>query len=249
MLENCKEKGNAYDKCKVESIRLRTLEADVQMLRRELEDANKQKAEAETQTESLQHALRHIKESNVKELEKKYEAEIKEMKHMVYLLTNHKKEVMRLRKEANNNGSERRMAQLEKECEVLHNDNYRLSQEIQYLEFKLKMMKDVTGTDGKEDMETKVREKMERNEVLALKLHYERRCKTLGELVLHWKEEAAAIYNKMLSSLDVLSKEHEKCKAESAEELSKLKQNYDKQISMANKQFIEVDYISQLNRK
>eukprot|EP00826_Nyctotherus_ovalis_P046593 TRINITY_DN5281_c0_g2_i1.p1 TRINITY_DN5281_c0_g2~~TRINITY_DN5281_c0_g2_i1.p1 ORF type:complete len:239 (-),score=16.32 TRINITY_DN5281_c0_g2_i1:172-888(-) len=140
LLENCKEKGNGNDRCKVESIRVRTLETDVQMLRRELEDANTQRAEAETQIESLQYALTHIKESNVKELERKYESEVKEMKHMIYLLTNHKKEAMRLQKEANGSNSERRIVQLEKECEVLHNDNYRLSQEIQYLEFKLKVV-------------------------------------------------------------------------------------------------------------
>ncbi len=34
---------------------------------------------------------------------------------------------------------EGRIKQLEKECEGLHHDNYRLAQEIQYLEFKLKV--------------------------------------------------------------------------------------------------------------
>jgi uncharacterized protein (DUF3084 family) len=141
---------------KVEIIRVRTLETDIEMLKKEIEVINNQKAELETELEKLECQLKHIKEENVKELEKKYKHEIKEMKHMIYMLMKHKntkKEfnaVDKTKKKTNvkhkpiqgkTDENKVKIGQLEKQNEKLHNENYVLSQEIQYLEFKLKVIR------------------------------------------------------------------------------------------------------------
>jgi len=118
------------DAVKVERIQIKTLKNDIKMVRQELEEANKQKADIEARLEQLRYTLIHVKEDNIKELEKKYKEEIKEMKHMIYLLRSNKAKT----------SGDVRAVQLEKECEALHCDNYKLSQEIQYLEFKLKVV-------------------------------------------------------------------------------------------------------------
>ena len=139
---------------KIDNIRLRTLETDVLMLRQELADTNAQKTAAETEIERLRQGIQHAKEETVQELEKKYANEIKEMKHMIYLLTKTKdyaKKLENKKEEKKTTGRKqivvhdkleeytKRIVDLEKECENLHQDNYRLAQEGQYLEFKLKV--------------------------------------------------------------------------------------------------------------
>jgi len=83
---------------------------------------------------------------------------------------------------------------------------------------------------------------MAQNESTALKLYYERRCKTLSDLVLHWKQETNTLYEKLAHSLDSLKNEHEKYKDNSNEELVKLKHEYDKKKNIANKKYIEVSF-------
>eukprot|EP00826_Nyctotherus_ovalis_P040590 TRINITY_DN4016_c0_g1_i5.p1 TRINITY_DN4016_c0_g1~~TRINITY_DN4016_c0_g1_i5.p1 ORF type:complete len:203 (+),score=57.71 TRINITY_DN4016_c0_g1_i5:1084-1692(+) len=124
------------------------------MLRKELEAVNGQKAEVETSLEALQHRLKHVKEENVKELEKKYKHEVKELKYMVYMLMKSKKMKKefsvedKVRKKISGktksiqgkvNENKAGIKELEKQNEKLHSDNYALSQEIQYLQFKLKV--------------------------------------------------------------------------------------------------------------
>eukprot|EP01022_Parablepharisma_sp_SALTPOND_P006998 TRINITY_DN1283_c0_g1_i1.p1 TRINITY_DN1283_c0_g1~~TRINITY_DN1283_c0_g1_i1.p1 ORF type:complete len:302 (+),score=33.55 TRINITY_DN1283_c0_g1_i1:1220-2125(+) len=141
---------------KIDNIRLRTLETDILMLRQELADTNAQKTTAETELEKSKHQIRRLKEDTVKELERKYSGEIKELKHMIYLLTKTKDYTknLQVQEAAKQKTVGKRTApvhdrleeytakivSLEKECENLHHDNYRLAQEIQYLEFKLKVV-------------------------------------------------------------------------------------------------------------
>jgi len=140
---------------KIEIIRIKTLETDIVMLKKEIEVLNNQKAELETELEKFEYQLKHIKEENVKELEKKYKHEIKELKHMIYMLMkskNAKKEfnaIDKTKKKLNvkpkpiqgkTEENKVKIGQLEKQNEKLHNENYTLSQEIQYLEFKLKVL-------------------------------------------------------------------------------------------------------------
>jgi hypothetical protein len=100
----------------------------------------------------------------------------------------------------------------------------------------------VTGADNEKEIEAMISDEMAQNESTALKLYYERRCKTLGDLVLHWKGETNALYEKLAQSLDSLKNEHEKYKDNSNEELVKLKHEYDKQTNVVNKKYIEVSF-------
>ena len=63
------------------------------------------------------------------------------------------------------------------ECEKLRDENSLLSQEIQYLKSKLK---------NENNFDTEVNEEEE----TLLKLHYERRCRTLNKLVIYWKTKS-----------------------------------------------------------
>jgi len=152
--------GDENVRLKIDNIRLRTLETDILMLRQELAEANSQKSAAETQLEKLRHSIMHLKENNITELERKYANEIRELKHMIYMLTKTKDYAKNLSTDENPKKKgkietrpmskkapavhekldefQSKISELEKENENLHHDNYRLAQEIQYLEFKLK---------------------------------------------------------------------------------------------------------------
>ena len=155
LLEQCKKPDDENKRSKVDSIRIRTLEIDIIMLKRELDNINEKKAEVETNLENFQYQVKHIKEENIKALEKKYKHEIKEMKHAVYMLMKNKnsnKECDKVEKKAivklksahgRTDESKGRIEELEKECERLSNENFELSQELQYSDFKLKVITNI----------------------------------------------------------------------------------------------------------
>lgn len=150
-MEQAKKPEDENNRKKIDAIRLKTLETDIAMLQKELEVVNGQKAEVEANLEALQLQFKHIKEENVKELEKKYKHEVKELKHMVYMLMKSKKMKKEFSVEDKTkkkllgkakgkvDESKAGIKELEKQNEKLHSDNYALSQEIQYLQFKLKV--------------------------------------------------------------------------------------------------------------
>ena len=81
----------------------------------------------------------------------------------------------------------------------------------------------MTGIEDEKELDDELCKEMAQNEASALKLHYERRCKMLSDLVMHWKDQTNVLYAKLNSSLDVLKREHEKYKEDSNEEIRKLK--------------------------
>jgi len=81
---------------------------------------------------------------------------------------------------------------------------------------------------------------MSKNEASALKIHYERRCKMLSDLAMHWKEQTTLLYEKFSNSLAVLKNEHEKFKNDSNEEIRKLKHDFNMEIEANSKRYIEV---------
>ena len=98
----------------------------------------------------------------------------------------------------------------------------------------------MTGIEDKTELEIELEKEIAKNEAGALKAHYERRCKMLSDLAMHWKDQTTILYEKFSSSLEVLKGEHEKYKADSTEEIRRLKMDYDRGIDAANKRFIEV---------
>jgi len=96
----------------------------VLILKQELAETNSLKNSLETDIEKLQRKMAHLKEQTIKEVEKKYINEIKELHYIIHLLTTSK-----------DNITNKQLG----EDQCLQDENYRLTQEVQYLEFKLKV--------------------------------------------------------------------------------------------------------------
>lgn len=127
-----------YESMHVDSLRTKSLETDVLILRQELAETCSQKSILETDIEKLQRKIVHLKEQAIKEMEKKHANEIKELKYMIRLLIDSKGPVT----------AEKIKHKLisEDECSLLienkrlRDENFALTQELQYLEFKLKVL-------------------------------------------------------------------------------------------------------------
>ena len=81
---------------------------------------------------------------------------------------------------------------------------------------------------------------IEQNGANALQGHYDRRCKVLSDVAMHWKEQTRALYDKFSSALALLKQEHEKCRLESIDEIKKLKVDYERDLGLAKAQHLEV---------
>ncbi len=101
----------------------------------------------------------------------------------------------------------------------------------------------MTGIEDKNELEAALEKEMAKNESEALKVHYERRCKMLSDLAMHWKEQTTILYEKFSNSLAVLKQEQEKYKGDSAEEIKRLKADYEREVAAAEKRFTEVSFL------
>ncbi len=81
---------------------------------------------------------------------------------------------------------------------------------------------------------------MVKNEELALKGQYERRCKLLGDAAMHWKGQTTTLYNKFTESLAMLKQEQERYKTETDEEMRRLRADYNRELDSANRKHIDV---------
>ena len=98
----------------------------------------------------------------------------------------------------------------------------------------------MTGIEGKNTLDVAIEKEIAQNEAQSLKLYYERRCKMLGDVAMHWQAQTSILYAKFSSSLAVLKQEHEKYKTDSNEEIRKLRVDYEREVDAVNKKYIEV---------
>ncbi len=91
-----------------------------------------------------------------------------------------------------------------------------------------------------EEWEGDIEKEIELNEANALHDHYERRCKVLSDVAMHWKEQTRLLYEKYSIALGVLKREHEKYLDESSDEIKKLRLDYERDLGIAKAKHLEV---------
>eukprot|EP00831_Metopus_contortus_P015102 TRINITY_DN16271_c0_g1_i1.p1 TRINITY_DN16271_c0_g1~~TRINITY_DN16271_c0_g1_i1.p1 ORF type:complete len:212 (-),score=40.02 TRINITY_DN16271_c0_g1_i1:50-685(-) len=146
--------------------------------------------------------------------------------------------------------SNKRIVDLESELDRVCKENYKLSQQIQYLEFKLQKIC-YNRNQLPKDLETE----LEKREGTALQAYYEGRVMVLSELVIHWKEQSQILYDKFSGILAQLKEDHSCYKVDTEQELKRLKEEYDHDLSTSRKKlrsetqkFLSLIHISEPTR-
>jgi len=219
---------------KFEKQKCQKLESELDKLKSDYQVLNSQYKKLEEIKEENEKKMLQKNEDCIKEITALHQREISELKYLLNsaLHTNElclktsnmnisspKKGSLR---EALKNADDK-ISELQKINSKLSDENYTLSQELEHIKFSSKYQEFKASPLEKEFD------------------HYlERKCKTLSDMVLYWKEQTTQIYEKSRQNIGIIKTEHENVILKIEGEMEKIREEHTKNLLTAKTEYMTV---------